>query len=169
MIKDAIKATLPVTALKRMSVITLVLLGSMTLSWGGPSSPVSADQALRDAQTIAAMRPHWSVVRCNGDSMDPHFGNNSLALVDALPYGTLKPQMIVIYRDPSGDLVGHRLIEKTDSGWIAQAVNNRNPDPYRITENNYIGVIFGLIHYDGNNRMAENSLAALPLIHGKRY
>lgn len=169
MISEAIKVTRPVTALTRMSAIALMLLSSMTVTWGGPSSPVSADQALRDAHAIAAMRPNWSVVRCSGDSMDPHFGNNSLALIDALPYEALRPHMIVVYRDPSGDLVGHRLIENTDSGWIAQAVNNHTPDPYQITEDNYIGVIFGLIHYDGNNRMVENSLAALPLVHGKRY
>lgn len=133
---------------------------------GGQNSPVSYRRALADAERVASLNPDWMVMRTAGNSMTPHYGDNAVLVVSKINYRSLRPGMIVVYRDQAGDLVGHTLVAMNADGWIARGQNNRINDPHPVTPENLVGVIFGVFHSAGADlRIGKH----LPLVISKRY
>jgi len=77
-----------------------------------------------------------------GRSMLPTFPENALLRVKFVPYADLQRGQIVGYVTPSGQFVGHRLIQRTPRGnWVAQGDNEPVADCYLVTPSNYQGVL----------------------------
>ena len=131
-----------------------------------PTSPVPYAVALAEAQKVAALNPAWTVMRCDGDSMTPYFGDASLMLVQPSRVSELRPGMIAVYRDAAGDLVAHSVVKVDASGATLRGFNNTRNDPDVVTDANLAGVVFGFLHSAGGDD--ATSAAALPLAVGKR-
>jgi len=136
-----------------------------------PSSGVPFKQALSDARQVAAMNPTWHVFAAHGESMEPQFGSASLLLVSESAYESLQAGMVVVYRDGTGDLVAHRLIQLTATGWVVKGVNNDRPDPGLVTAQNLQGVVFGILHYqaDSDALAMAGPVARPDVAYAKRY
>lgn len=132
---------------------------------GNPVSPVAYGDALADAMHVAAMNPQWQVLRCDGDSMTPYFGANSLMLVESAKTADLSPGMIAVYRDATGELVAHIVVKQDANGATLRGYNNSRNDPEVVTDANLVGVVFGLIH----GAQAGSEGAELPVAMGKRF
>ncbi len=132
----------------------------------GQNTPVSYNRALADAERVACLNPDWMVMRTAGDSMAPHYSDNAVLLVAKTHFHTLRPGMIVVYRDQDGDLVGHTLVAMNGDGWIARGQNNSINDPHPVTPENIVGVLFGVFHSSGADASTGSHL---PLVVSKRY
>lgn len=64
---------------------------------------------------------------------------NSLIVIDDTPYEDLKKHDFVGYVNDRGVRIFHRLIKKTDDGWMAMGDNNAVEDTTRVTKENYLG------------------------------
>lgn len=155
------------------SLLTLFLLFTCTLEAQlrevRHQTSVPLTQAIRDAMTVAEKDSDWSVMLGDGGSMSPYFGPGSVVMVDKAPYYKLQPDMIVVFRDAEGDLVGHWLVRKEAEGWHTQGVNNSTEDTQLMDESMYVGVIFGLLHSAGPDAegLAMADSLNLPRVIGK--
>lgn len=111
-----------------------------------PSSPVSLDGALRDAAKIAARHPGMKVMRVEGASMLPYFGEGSVLLVQETASAALKPGAVVVYKNNFGDTVAHRVIGgDVINGWVVKGYNNDRADTTRVTDANLIGTVYATL------------------------
>jgi len=151
--------------------LALGTLAPVTARAVAPSSGIPFLQALDDARRMADMNSGWKVFMIKGDSMEPHFGKNSMVVVDKSSFDSLKPGMMVVYQDASGDFVAHRLIEHTNAGWVIKGQNNDRMDPGLVTPGNYQGVIFAVLTYkEGTDQLASVDPAVKPPVAlAKRY
>jgi signal peptidase I len=138
---------------------------------GAPSSGVPFVNVLADARKVAGLNSGWQVFMVKGQSMEPHFGGNSLLLTARTDYAGLRAGMLVVYKDGVGDLVAHRIIELTAQGWIAKGFNNDKVDPGLVTEGNLQGVVFGIFNYKGGTEspVLANSQDNPPVAYAKTY
>jgi hypothetical protein len=136
-----------------------------------PSSGVPFVQALADARKVVAQHPGWIVFTAKGQSMEPQFGGTSLLLASEANFDNLRPGMLVVYRDASGDRVAHRLMERTDAGWVVKGLNNDKADPGLVTKDNLQGVIFGILNFkDGtDNQVTLAQDEQPPVAYAKTY
>lgn len=108
-----------------------------------PSSPVTLNQALGDAARIAAAHPELKVLRVEGVSMLPYFGQDSVLLVKPTPSASLKPGQVVVYKSNFGETVAHRIIGgDAINGWVVKGYNNATADSTRVTDANLIGTVY---------------------------
>lgn len=112
-------------------------------------SSVPLKQTINDALKVAQRNPSWVVMLGDDISMDPYYGSGSVLLIDRASYESLRPDMIVVYRDSEGDLVGHWLIQLDADGWVTQGINNLQPDAEKLDRRNYVGVVFGVLNSRG--------------------
>jgi len=143
----------------------------LTATAGAPSSGVPYVNVLADARKVAELNSGWKVFMVKGQSMEPHFGANSLLLTARTEFKGLRPGMLVVYKDAVGDLVAHRIIELTPAGWVAKGFNNDKVDPYLVTSDNLQGVVFGIFNYkSGTNQIAlADSQNNPPVAYAKTY
>lgn len=135
------------------------------------SSDVPLNQALDEARIVCQINPKWDVMLGSGTSMHPHFGSGSVLIVDKVNYNALKPGMIAIYRDSDGDLVGHSLVTKHGDKWVTRGNQNSVNDPDKLSNSNYLGVVFGIIQTEDNGKLAlsSNELNGVKVVVGKKY
>jgi signal peptidase I len=114
-----------------------------------PLTGESFDTALADAQRIAAGRADLTVLKVEGRSMLPFFGEGSVLLVKAIDASALREGMVVAYKNRFGEMVAHRLIEAKTGGWIAQGYNNRKADSTLVNADNLLGVVYITLHSNG--------------------
>jgi signal peptidase I len=135
--------------------LTLGALAPLAAHAGAPSSGVPFADVLADARKVAELNTGWKVFKVEGQSMLPHFGENSLLLAARTDFKALRAGMLVVYKDGTGDLVAHRIIECTAQGWIAKGFNNDKVDPGLVTSDNLQGVVFGIFNYkSGTDQLA---------------
>jgi len=151
--------------------LALGLLAPTTARAVAPSSGVPFLDALSDARRITHSNSEWALFMVKGDSMEPHFGKNSMLLIDQCDFSALRVGMMVIYLDASGDYVAHRIIERSGTNWIAKGQNNSQPDPGLVTPSNFQGAVFGIIHYkEGTDELAGIDSTGKPQVAlAKRY
>jgi signal peptidase I len=151
-----------------MRTILRVLLGSLAIlaATAGraeivarPVTTVSLDVALTDARTLASRHAGMQVLRIEGKSMLPFFGDGSLVVIKKIESAKLRPGMVVVYRNRFGETVAHRLVETATTGWIAKGYNNAEADSTVVNDANMIGVVYATFHSSG--RSATPALAAL--------
>ncbi len=153
-----------------IAAVTFLGLSSLQAAPAGKTT-ISYEKALSDAVKIAGMKNSWSVMRGAGNSMVPLYGENSVLVVEKASFTKLSAGMVVVYKDSEGSLVAHPLTGKTGSGWVAQGINNRGVDPEKVNEENYVGVIFGVLNASEGwqESGAEYSAEQIPLVYGKTF
>jgi len=170
------KVTANTAAALRKGIIATTL--ALFLALGGLTAPAQAaitdapvpfSQALTDAKTVAGMNTGWKVFISEGESMLPQISHGTLLLAAESDFDKLTPGMLVIYRDASGDLVSHRLIQLTDAGWVVKGLNNDRADPGLVTRSNLQGVVFGMMNYQAGTENLASLDARTPVAYAKKY
>ncbi|MCX6938628.1 MAG: hypothetical protein NTU80_12180 [Verrucomicrobia bacterium] len=107
-----------------------------------PSTNVTRNQAWRDAEAIASLDPNRLTVIGAGVSMRPIYGENTVLVLQKVPYERLSAGMNVAYRNQHGGVVLHRLIARDARGWRAVGFNNEVEDFERVTPENLLGTVY---------------------------
>jgi signal peptidase I len=139
-------------ALLRNIVAMVIALAGSGLVWGAgeaPISPISLETALADARALAAQHPNMTVMRIEGLSMLPYFGEGSVIVVKKISETRLRDGMVVVYRNYFGDTVAHRLVARVDGGWTVKGANNSRADTTIVTNRNLLGVVYAIFQTSG--------------------
>jgi len=75
-------------------------------------------------------------------------GDNTILIIKPVPFDELEEGMIVAYRDKDANRIVHQLVLKVNESGVAKGWNNKKVDNEFVTENNLIGVIWGMMYYD---------------------
>jgi len=113
-----------------------------------PLTAVPLDTALIEAQKLAA-RHAGQVLKIEGQSMLPFFGEGSVVVIKKIDGAQLRCGMVVVYRNRFGETVAHRLVAPTTAGWIAQGYNNASTDSTIVNDSNLLGVVYATFHSTG--------------------
>ncbi len=113
-----------------------------------PSVAVSRSQAWKDAEALAALDPGRMTVIGSGDSMRPVYGENTVLVLQKVPFESLVVGMNVAYRNRSGRIVLHRLVEQVGSGWRVVGLNNEDEDAERVRPDNLLGIVYAAFAND---------------------
>jgi signal peptidase I len=152
------------TAMRRFAFIAGVLFGGGWVAQAEakerPLTAESLDTALADAHALAARHGDLQVLRVEGQSMLPFFGEGSVLVVKKIDAATLRAGMVAVYQNRLGETVAHRLVEAKVGGWVAQGHNNRKADTTLVNAANLIGVVYVTLHSSGQCEDAE-ALASL--------
>lgn len=76
-----------------------------------------------------------------GESMLPVYSPGTVVVVHPTNYFMLRAGMPVVYLNRRGHEVAHVLVEESASGWVAQGLNNAEPDEDLVTSRNLVGII----------------------------
>jgi len=126
---------------------SLLALGTTAaIAAENPQTAVSLDTALTDAHRLASAKPGLAVVRVEGQSMLPFFGNGAVLVLRQMPAAQLRPGMLVVYTNNAGESVAHRIVAADGAGWIVQGYNNDQADSTRVTDANLHGVVYATFH-----------------------
>jgi len=104
---------------------------------------------LADAQKLADARPGALVMRIEGRSMLPFFGEGSVVVVKRIDPAKLRAGMVVVYTNRFGETVAHRLVATVEGGWTAQGYNNETADSTVVNGSNLQGVVYATFHSSG--------------------
>jgi hypothetical protein len=115
-----------------------------------PSANVAKLQAWSDAEMLAQRAEGRSAAAGAGNSMLPVYGDNTMLVINAVPYDTLRPGMTVAYRNSRGVEVVHKLIGQEAHGWRVAGLNNEEADEELVTPLNLIGVVYATLNYDAD-------------------
>lgn len=107
-----------------------------------PTSDVTRSQAWRDAEAVASMEPGRLTVIGAGDSMRPIYGENTVLVLQKVPYSELTAGMNVAYMNEAGRVVLHRLVVQDAQGWRAVGLNNDYEDRERVRPDNLLGIVY---------------------------
>jgi len=146
----------------RALLVTIAILGTGTVRaefTARPLSGVSLSTVLADAKKLADARPGAQVMRIEGKSMLPFFGEGSVVVIKKIDPAKLRAGMVVVYSNRFGETVAHRLVATVEGGWVAQGYNNASPDSTVVSGSNLIGVVYATFHSSG--QMDSISLANL--------
>lgn len=106
------------------------------------------NQAWRDAEALAALDPARMTVIGSGDSMKPVYGENTVLVLQRVPFESLSAGMNVAYRNRSGRVVLHRLVAKEGRGWRVRGLNNEDEDAERVSPENLLGIVYAAFAND---------------------
>ncbi len=112
-----------------------------------PVCAVSLDTVLRDAGQLAE-RAGATVMRVEGSSMLPYFGDGSVLVVRTTEFDRLSAGGVVVYRNNFGELVAHRLETRSEAGWTVRGANNAANDSTLVTADNLVGSVYVTFHSD---------------------
>jgi len=115
-----------------------------------PSANVGKLQAWNDAEMLAQRGTGRITAAGAGTSMLPIYGDNTMLVISAVPYDTLRLGMTVAYINSRGIEVVHKLIGKEAHGWRVEGLNNEEADAELVTPENLIGVVYATLSYDAD-------------------
>ena len=124
-----------------------------------PLTAVPLDTTLVEAQKLAD-RHAGQVLKIEGQSMLPFFGEGSVVVIKKIGGAQLRPGMVVVYRNRFGETVAHRLVAPTANGWVAQGFNNAATDSTIVNDTNLMGVVYATFHSSGKSS-AHSELASI--------
>lgn len=116
--------------------------GAQASAMPPPRVDVTRNQAWRDAEAVAALDPDRLTVIGAGASMRPVYGENTILVLQKIPFDSLSAGMNVAYRNERGALVLHRLVARDSAGWRAVGLNNPHEDRDRVTPQNLLGIVY---------------------------
>lgn len=157
------------------AMLALCLTSGMLVPAAVQAAPADAEvpfvQALADAREVTNLNSGWKVYVSQGESMRPQIDHNSLLLVAHTDFDQLSEGMLVVYKDAAGDLVSHRLIQRTSEGWVAKGLNNDREDPGLVTRDNLQGVVFGTMRYQAGSdeQVALSGVQQPAIAYAKKY
>ncbi len=133
-----------------------------------PTSGVTRDEAFMMAINVAAGTGRdivMSRVAATG-SMKPYFDENSMLLLEAAPFESLKIGDVVTYFHPDLKIVvAHRLVEKRGEKFWSRGDHNPGMDNVYVTRDNYQRRLVGVIYMDPTQRAAPAAPSTgLPMI-----
>ncbi len=139
--------------LRSLAAIAIVLAGSGLVRGEGevPVSPISLETALADARALAAQHSNMTVMRIEGVSMLPYFGEGSVLVVKKINAARLREGMVVVYTNRFGETVAHRLVARVDGGWQVKGWNNDRADTTVVNPSNLLGVVYATFHSSGTD------------------
>jgi hypothetical protein len=111
-----------------------------------PNSPLSAGDAVVLGVRVAQNDAGRQATLGRGGSMQPVYADGTVIVVQPIDFADLEAGMTVAYRNQAGQTIVHVLIRREPDGWVAQGLNNPEPDPERVTVDNLLGVVYGVIH-----------------------
>lgn len=123
-----------------------------------PSTSVTLDVTLADAHKLAARHGGLQVLRIQGQSMLPFFGEGSVVLVKKIESMKLAAGMVVVYTNRFNETVAHRVIGATEGGWTVQGFNNSEVDSTVVSDANLVGVVYATFH--SNNQVEAGAKIA---------
>jgi signal peptidase I len=123
-----------------------------------PTTSVSLDTTLADAHRLAARHTDLQVLRIQGKSMLPFFGEGSVVVVKAIESAKVQPGMVVVYQNRFGETVAHRVIAAANGGWTVQGFNNSAIDSTVVNDSNLLGVVYATFH--SNNQVEAGTSVA---------
>lgn len=149
----------------RMLLAVAAMIGSVASSSAAdrPVGPLSLDVALSDAYRLAARYAGAAVVRVQGESMLPFFGDGSVLVMKPVAPERLRPGMVVVYRNRFGETVSHRVESHDEAGWVVRGYNNSENDSTRVTAENLLGVVYATFYSNGS---AADPIALASLMDG---
>jgi signal peptidase I len=146
----------------------LSLLASILFAFSGvakasglataPASAVPLQVALADAMTLASLHDDSQVLRVSGSSMHPFFGDGALLVIKPIDESRLRAGMVVVYRNRFNETIAHRLIARTEDGWVAQGYNNGSADSTPVNASNLVGVVYATI-FSANDSLATTQVS----------
>ena len=116
-------------------------------------SSVSLATAVADGHRLAN-KAGDSVVRVSGTSMLPYFGDGAVLVLRSMAVDSLKPGMVVVYRNRFGETVAHRVEARTAAGWTVKGANNASADSTLVTAENLMGTVYVTLYSDAGSSMA---------------
>ena len=142
----------PITALLQLATLALafatgVAQAGVTNFSADPASKVSLSTALTDAYRLAAVKGD-KVLRVEGGSMLPYFGDGSVLVVRATTVDSLREGMVVVYLNRFGETVAHRIESRSTSGWTVRGANNAETDSTLVTSENLVGTVYVTLYSD---------------------
>lgn len=143
--------------------LVLVALGAATAGARADRAPVGAlslETVLGDARSLAARYDGAQVVRVEGVSMLPFFGDGSVLVMKPVAPERLRVGMVVVYRNRFGETVSHRIEGRDEGGWIVRGFNNESCDSTRVTPENLLGVVYATFYSNGRSQNPQ-TLASL--------
>jgi signal peptidase I len=151
------------TQLRSLAAIVIALAGSSLVRGEGevPVSPITLETALADARALAAQHANMSVMRIEGVSMLPYFGEGSVLVVKKINAARLREGMVVVYTNRFGETVAHRLVARVDGGWQVKGWNNDRADTTVVNPGNLLGVVYATFHSSGPSNAPALSVASL--------
>jgi signal peptidase I len=126
-----------------------------------PISPVSIETAVADAQALASQHPNMTVMRIEGISMIPYFGEGSVLVVKKISAARLREGMVVVYRNRFGDIVAHRVMARVKGGWEVKGWNNFWADTTIVNSGNLFGVVYATFQSSGMTGVSALDRASL--------
>lgn len=113
-----------------------------------PAVAVTRNQAWKDAEALAALDPGRMTVIGSGESMRPVYGENTVLVLQKVPFESLMAGMNVAYRNQTGRVVLHRLVERVGDGWRVVGLNNEDEDYERVRPENLLGIVYAAFAND---------------------
>ena len=115
-----------------------------TLTDVQPNSSLPMVEAERLAETNAVFMQamfgrRFGLSQSLGASMRPAMPMNGWLVYEVVGIDDVGAGDWVLYAQDDGMLVGHRLIRREASGWVAKGDNNRYEDKERVTSDNLVG------------------------------
>jgi signal peptidase I len=158
------KTVAAITCLVKVAVLA-VLAGFVTpLAANGVKAPtsskVSLGIALADAHRLAS-KPGDRVLRVKGASMLPYFGDGAVLVVRAAALESLKPGMVVLYRNRFDEMVAHRVEARVGAAWTVRGANNDKADSTLVTAENLLGAVYVTLYADAGGVADGASLAGV--------
>lgn len=109
--------------------------------------PVALPVAVADANVLAAKKGD-RVVRVEGTSMLPYFGDGAVLVVRKGAVESLREGMVVLYRNRFNELVAHRIEGRSGAGWTVRGANNAGVDSTLVTADNLLGTVYATFYSD---------------------
>lgn len=130
-----------------LPILATLAVATVMHAAAAPTTPVAMESALRDAAKLTARHADLKVLRVEGVSMLPYFGEGSVLVVKAVRSESLKPGMVVVYTSRFGETVAHRVVGgDAVNGWVVKGYNNASVDSTRVTDANLIGTVYATLH-----------------------
>ena len=139
--------------LRKLAVLCVIGMTTVSADCGGlvaePTAKVELETALADARRLATAKGD-TVVRVQGRSMLPYFGDGSVLVVRATPVDALREGMVVVYRNRFGEMIAHRIEgrSRNGEGWIVRGANNADADSTLVTGENLVGTVYVTLYSD---------------------
>lgn len=123
-----------------------------------PAAAVALSVAVKDAHRLAAIKGD-KVVRVEGASMLPYFGDGSVLVVKAAKVDALREGMVVVYRNRFGETVAHRIEARVAGGWTVRGANNLATDTTVVSADNLLGTVYATFYSDPRTREESMNVA----------
>lgn len=133
---------------------------------------VAGDEArdrcpLEDASSVAVLNANWNIMRAQGNSMEPLIRHGDVIIVSGFSFEDLKPGMIALFSDDSGEFVLHRVELEEAMFFRTRGLRNRRLDPGELSPTNLKGVLVAVLRRAPGMCAASDCASLLAIAHCK--